>query len=993
MLLSRIAATRGGKKGKEHIAMAKKKRKGLLGRIMRGIGITLLSLVLVITLIADIALFGMFGIALDKVFLTVNADEADVARVTANGLEVARRMEEEGAVLLENDGALPLNASPEKPLKINLLGISACAPVYGGAGSGGSNYTANRVDFAAALTQAGFQVNSAVIDAYAGAAQESANSMRADYTNDEPAATAELASAMGQEFLYSGECSFEAMREYSDTAVVVIARRGGEGSDLPLTMEEYTSYGPDQGRHYLELNSAEESLLEQAKQNFERVIVLINAGNAMELGFLRGASQADPDAVGDIDAALWVGDPGDVGTIGVANLLAGTINPSGRTADIYPYAVETIPSYYNFDTFEYTNSSGCFEKFNSHPAYLLEYQEGIYVGYRYYETRKTYDYTTREGSQVNGAPYEDVVQYPFGYGLSYTSFDWDVAPAAQGTISEGETLRFDVTVTNTGSVAGKDVVELYYSAPYYSSVQGGSGIQKADVVLGAFAKTGLIQPGASETVTLELPVEQMASYDDLRYYSKAGSYVLEAGEYIISLRTDSHTVKGNAAYTYTVGQNVVFADEANASDAVNCRYVGKRSCDLITAQNLFDDVAGDVAYLSRDSWQIVGGSDREATAEQLDAFRTALELDGDYIDPADTAPAFGAKNGLSLSDLKGKTYDDPQWDALLDQLTIQDINKMLGANGWGSPAVSSVGKPQTYDMDGPSVLSYALNMFFGEAAYKTVAYPCEVIVASTWSEEMAELFGDAISQEGQVWNIAGWYAPGANTHRNPFSGRNYEYYSEDGLLGGRISAAVVKAAQENGMYCYVKHFALNERETQRYFGLCTYASEQAMREIYLVPFQLSVQEGNATGIMSSYNNLGSTWAGASRALLTDVLRNEWGFQGTVVTDNLQEQGFMSIEKAVAAGGTTLLYGFGQKNCDTLSQTASGQRLMREAAHQYLYTVANSYATEGITGMPVWRVPAMGISGALYAVTIGGIVGLIILGKKKKAKFAAENSGD
>lgn len=938
----------------------------------------LTCLALVIALVADILMFGVFAGSLDKAFpgSNLNREEADAAY--QNGLSIAQAIEEEGAVLLENNGTLPLDTATRK---INLLGYTSVAPVYGGTGSGGSSYTANRTDFVSAFTQAGFEVNPALVTLYNSNADSGENTFTVDFSINELPATQELASAMGTDFKYTGDCSFEAMQEYSDTAVIVFSRKGGEGNDLPTIMTEYTSYAPDQEKHYLELNSAELSLVDRAKETFGTVIILINSGNAMEMGFVDGASQGAPGATGDIDAALWIGDPGDVGTKGVVNLLTGAVNPSGRTPDIYPYAVETTPSYYNFDTYEYTNSHECFAAFESHPAYLVEYQEGIYVGYRYYETRESYDYTSREGEQFTGLSYDDVVQYPFGYGLSYTTFEWDVEAAAPGIITETDTLKFNVTVTNTGSTAGKDVVELYYAAPYYSAAQGGSGIQKAGAVLGGFAKTNLLEPGQSETVTIELPVERMASYDDLRYYSANGSYVLEAGEYAVSLRIDSHHVKDNASYTYTLDQNVVYADQGSAA---NSRYVGKRSTDLVTAENHFDDVAGDIAYLSRDNWEIVGGSSKEATAEQLEAFRNALVIDESFVDSSDTAPTLGAKNGIVLKDMKGLAYDDAKWSDFLDQLTLQDMYNMLGANGWGSAEAPSIGKPQTYDMDGPSALSYVFDAFMGTCTYETVSYPCQTLLAASWNVDLADAYGEAISKEGEAWDISGWYAPGLNTHRTPFLGRNFEYYSEDGFLAGSMATRIIARAEENGMYCYMKHFALNERETWRHYGLCTWASEQAIRELYFVPFEMAVKEGGSTAVMSSYNNLGTTWAGASHALLTDVLRNEWGFVGTVLTDNNEEHGFMDVEQTVLAGGTSLLYGWGVKTFDTLSKTASGQLKMREAAHQYLYTIANSYATEITSPTPAWRLPAILGSAALYALAIAGIIVITLRVKKNKA---------
>lgn len=943
----------------------------------------LTALLLVIGVVADILLFGVFSGQLDKAFPGSNLDQSKVDEVTANALSVAQSIQEEGAVLLKNNGALPLGQDGGK---INLLGIASCNPVFGGTGSGGSSYTANRKDYVQALTEAGFEVNPALVELYSPDKNAEGNTFSVDFSINELPATQELADDMGMDFAYTGDCSFDALKEYSDIAVIIFSRKGGEGNDLPISMAEWTSYAPDQSKHYLELNSAEQSLLEQAKATFGTVVVLINSGNAMELGFLEEGTGGS-GKTGDVDAAMWIGDPGDVGSIGVANLLTGVVNPSGRTPDIYPYAVETTPSFYNFDTYEYTNSAECFVDFESHPAYLVEYQEGIYVGYRYYETRESYDYTTLEGEERAGLSYEDVVQFPFGYGLSYTTFDWQVAPAqAEGAIGESDVLTFDVTVTNTGEAAGKDVVELYYSAPYYSAQEGGSGIQKSAVVLGGFAKTDLLQPGQSQTVTISLPVEQMASYDDLRYYTTTGSYVLEAGDYTVSLRTDSHHVKDDASYTYSLAENIVYSESQNAAQSENCSYVGKRAADLVTAENQFDDVAGDVVYLNRDTWEIIPGSSKEATAEQLDAFRNALVIGDDYINADDTAPAWGAQNGIELADMVGLDYDDPKWQEFLDELTLADAYNMLDANGWGSAEATSIGKAQTADMDGPSGLNYILDAFTGTVSYKTVSYPCEVLIAASWNEELAEEYGDAISREGEAWGISGWYAPGCNTHRTPFLGRNFEYFSEDGFLAGTMAARIISKAEENGMYCYMKHFALNERETWRHYGLCTFASEQAMREIYLVPFEMGVKLGQTTAVMSAYNNLGTTWAGASKALLTNVLRNEWGFIGTVLTDNNEEHGFMDIEKAVMAGGTSLLFGWGVKTFDNLSQNATGQLMIREAAHQYLYTVANSYAVDITVPIPPWRIAAMAGSAVVYLLAAAGIV--VIFRRRKANKSAA-----
>ena len=908
------------------------------------------ALLLAVGIVADVAMFGVFPSSLDKAFPGQNGDPELQKTSYANGLSVAQKVEEEGAVLLKNDGALPLAGTNRK---INLLGYASANPVYGGTGSGGSSYTANRTDFVKAFTDAGFEVNQNLVNLYRPKNNEGGNTFSVDFSIPELPATEELAKDMGVEYQYTGDCSFEAMKDFSDTAVVVFSRKGGEGNDLPTSMAENTSYAPDQSKHYLELNSAEQSLLEQAEATFDNVIVLINSGNAMELGFLNDEG---------VDAALWIGDPGDVGTIGIVNILTGAVNPSGRLPDIYPYAVETTPSYYNFDTFEYTNSKDCFKNFESHPAYLVEYQEGIYVGHRYYETRESYDYTTREGENLTGLSYNDVVQFPFGYGLSYTSFDWELENTIPTTVTAQDTLEWNVKVTNTGNVAGKDVVELYYSAPYYSAAEGGSGLQKAGEVLGGFAKTKELQPGETETVTISMPVEQMASYDAQKYYTSTGSYVLEAGEYQISLRTDSHTVKDNLTMTCKVAENEVFQDSAFGSGVENCKYVGKRSSDEVVATNQFDDAAGDVAYLNRDTWQIVPGTSKEATAEQLEAFNNALLVDDSYVDADDTAPTFGAKNGLTLKDMEGLAYDDAQWDKLLDQLTLDDMYKLLGADGWGSAAVDNIGKGQTYEMDGPAALSYVFDAFMGTCTYKTVTYPAEVLLAATWNVDLASEFGDAISQEGKAWNISGWYAPGANTHRNAFAGRNFEYYSEDGVLSGVMASNAIKGAQDRGVYAYMKHFALNDQEGNRASMVATWSNEQAIREIYLKPFEISVKDADCHAVMSSFNYIGTRWTGGCKELLKNVLRGEWGFVGFVETDYFGVSGYMTADQCVRNGNDLMLCTTGNDFNTVTVLTNSSKQALRESAKNILYTVVNSraYAEENLNpGMAKWQIVLIG----------------------------------
>lgn len=941
--------------------------------------IGIICITMLITAVADFLMFNTYSAALDKAFPVKTDNSSAIESATENALSVAQSIEEEGAVLLKNNGALPLS---EEKVKINLLGYGAYHPVYGGTGSGGSSYIGRRVSLVEAFEKNGFEINPNLEAIYPAVEGEGENTFLVDFKNPEPAATEALAQEMGQEYRYTGDCSFEKMKEYSDIAVVVICRKGGEGNDLPTEMSKWTEYEKDKSKHYLELNSPEISLIENAKANFGTVIVLINTGNAMELGFLETEQDYGVGIKGDIDSALWIGGIGDVGAYGVAEILKGEISPSGKTVDIYPYEVESIPSYYNFGVFEYTNSDDSFRKTRSpHPAYLVEYQEGIYVGYRYFETRTSYDYVTREGEQKTNLTYDEVVQYPFGYGLSYTSFEWELSKAPDLTqIGAQDTLVYEIKVTNTGETKGKDVVELYYTAPYYSE---GSRIQKPEVVLGGFAKTKELEPGESEVVSIEIPVEQMASYDGYKYYAQNGGYVLEEGTYKISIRTDSHTVKNNMVYSYEIPETIVFADDTMATEhSQNAVFVGKRSGDEVVAENQFEDVLGDVIAMNRDDWTLTSGTDKEATEEQLNAFYTAFNLDKELLEADVEAPLWDQMGFLTLKDMTGKPYDDPDWDKLISQISLDEIHLLLANNGWGTPQMSSIGKPQIYDMDGPPGLFYVLDMFTSACTYKAVSYPTTVVLASTWNKDIAEEFGASVAKEGAAWNISGWYAPGANLHRNPFSGRNFEYYSEDPYLSGVFCSSIVKNAEDNGMYCYMKHFALNEMETNRHSGLCTWADEQTIRELYLVPFEWGVKEGESTAIMSAYNFIGTRWTGGSKALLTEVLREEWGFIGTVVTDNVEERGFMDIEVAIMAGGSTLFYNTanGLKYCNQLKKTPAGQQYLKEAAHQYLYTIANSNVVEKEDVQAPWRTIAIGVSAGIY---LAGAVSMVVVLRRKR----------
>ena len=942
------------------------------------------SILLVGAVVTDVLTLSTFEKSIEKVFVNKSTDLFDKDEAFDNGIAVAEELASEGQVLLENDGVLPMTSANKK---INVLGVRSEDPVWGGSGSGGMIYTEPKVELIDALKEEGFEPNETLANAYKELKTASAGGFSASFANHEVAATQELANTLGQNFFYTGDLAFDKLAEYSDTALVILSRAGGEGSDLPRSLTEVEGTNAvDQNKHYLELNEAEKSLIEQAKTTFKKVIVVINSSNAMELGFLESENPS-PEATGDIDAAVWIGGPGHVGFKALAKILNGKVNPSGRLTDTYPYEVEATPALANFGSFTYTNSGQCFPNYDNHPAYFINYQEGIYVGYRYFETAESFTYTTFEGETRNAQSYEDTVQYPFGYGLSYTTFDYEVTAEKGEDTSFGkdEIFTFNVKVTNTGDVAGKTSFGLYYSAPYSTD----SKIQKSAISLGDFVKTSLLQPGSSETVSVSIEAEDMASYDDLKYYTSTGSYVLEEGEYTLSIRDNVHHALDS--FDYILNDTIVYQD-SNAGTKDGVDYVGKRTSDNVVAINRFDDARGDdFEYATRENgYATETPSDKEATAEQLEIFANAMDL-GDYENPDDVAPEWGVKldEPITLFDVQGWDYDDPDWEAFLSQLSLDDLDGFLATNGWGSSAVESIEKAQTVDMDGPSGINYVFESFMGTCSYDTVSYPSPVVIASTWNKDLATKFGDAISKEGQAWGVSGWYAPGANIHRTPFDGRNFEYYSEDPVLSGIMCANSVAAVQENGMYAYIKHFVLNETETNRHYGLCTWFNEQSLREIYAVPFEMAVKDGKSRAIMSSYNNLGTTWAGCSRALLQEMLRDEWGFLGTVLTDNLEDHGFMNIEKAILNGGTSLLCNgmFSSQSIDQLKETATGQLALREAAHQYLYTIANSF----VPGMKIqtapWKVIVISISTVVYVLAAAGYVWAIIriLGNKKLEK--------
>ena len=892
----------------------------------------------------------------------------------ANAL--VEEIEGEGIVLLKNNGALPLST----PAKVTLLGRDAADPVYGGSGSGSVDPD-KAVDLRSGLERAGFEVNDtvySVLSAYASFSEEM-TALGAERVYDHPKGV--ITMDKGNSTYYIGEMPVEgydsaisSFSSYGDAAIVTIGRVGGEGGDLTQDMQGYDdNYVP--GQHQLELNQDEKDAIALAKKHFDTVIVLINASTTMELGEL--------EEDGDIDAIVWVGSPGQTGFYAVGDVLSGKINPSGRTADLWAADFTRDPTFVNFGNFKYSNISAS----NAiGDAYFVQYEEGIYIGYRYYET-----------AAVEGfIDYDQAVVYPFGYGLSYTSFDWAVS--GQQLTGEDGTLSVDVTVTNTGSAAGKDVVELYYSAPYTPG-----GIEKSSVVLGAFAKTGLLQPGESETVTLTLDVEDMASYD----YKNEKAYVLEAGDYILTVQTDSHRVKdGCEPMTYQVDKTVVYSGGDH------------RPSDASAVTNQFDDVSAMFADAPAEGRAL--NMSRADFAGTFPTAPTAADMTADeeiiagfqaydvkaHEDPDAQEPTVGAKNGLNLIDLRGLPYDDPSWELMLDQLTVKDMSSLVLNGMYATVALSSVGKPATVDFDGPAGISSYMT------SLSCTAYPSEVVIASTFNVELVRRMGEMVGNESIANQVNGWYAPAMNLHRSPFGGRNFEYYSEDPLLSGAMASACVSGAASKGFYCTIKHFAVNDQETNRVNGggIAAWANEQALRELYLKPFEYTVKNASTsikyisdgqgtmsdkemracTAVMSSYNRIGATWAGGSIPLMQNVLRDEWGFEGLVITDfDLYE--FMYPDQAIAAGSDLILSTDAMKGlADTKSATA--MQNLRKACHNILYTVAHSHAMNGIVPGTIISYTAAPWEGWLSTANIAvgillaaGVVWVIIRVSKHREK--------
>ncbi|MFV0428537.1 MAG: glycoside hydrolase family 3 C-terminal domain-containing protein [Arachnia sp.] len=905
------------------------------------------------------------------------SDYADIDEVDAAAKELVAEIGASGIVLAKNDAsALPLNSSA----KVTLLGRAAADPVYGGSGSGSVD-TNSAVNVRTGLENAGFSINDAV---YQTIADYAAETRRGYIEMDNPT---DSTYTIGELPVADYEAQSASFADFSDAAIVVIGRPGGEGGDLTRDMAG-EGEPAEEGQHQLELDADERDLLELAKANFDTVVVVVNASTTLEMGDVQSDS--------GIDAVLLAGSPGATGFNGLGRILSGDANPSGRTVDTWAADFTADPTYVNFGSYTYSNIEASYpvpaaERAVSNAEVtsdgtFVNYAEGIYVGYRYYET------AAAEGF----IDYDKAVVYPFGYGLSYTDFEWTVASSELGEVDG--TVSVTVDVTNAGTVAGKDVVELYYSAPYTEG-----GIEKSEVVLAGFAKTQVIEPGASESVTIDFAVEDMASYD----YLTNRSYVLEQGDYEITVRTDSHTVApGTEAITYTVDSDVVYSGDEH------------RSTDLSEVTNQFDDVseqftsdgeAGKIQIMSRADFAgtfPTAPSDEQLVADDaiVDAFQ-AYDTDAAAEAFEGERPETDVDSDLALIDMRGLPMDDPQWETILDSLSVRDMTSMLLNGAYQTPAIESIAKPTTLEPDGPAGFSSFIN-----SSINGVAYPSEYLIAQTWDVDLGNQMGVMLGNEALQKGINGWYAPAANLHRSPFAGRNFEYYSEDPLLSGELMTSVSNGAATKGVYAMLKHFAMNEQETNRVNnGIATWATEQTIREIYLKPFEMAVKnitmdvtyiaddQGTlaettvgATGVMSSFNRIGGTWAGGSKPLMTNVLRGEWGFEGFAISDfNLYP--YMNPNQGIDAGtDLTLTFEPSKSFFDDRSDKAVSD--IRNATHHILFTVANSNAmNEMAPGVTVEYTPP-----TWYYIQIGATIllgALILLAAVMVVRRVRRHSGE
>ena len=878
----------------------------------------------------------------------------------------------EGVTLLKNEnGTLPLEATS----KISVFGQDSVDSVYGGGGAGSID-TSKAQSLMDAFEQAGFDVNPTLTEFYTtGAGKDYRKTSTDAYGKGTFAVNEVPASAYTDDV----EKSFAS---YNDAAIVVIGRSGSESQDLPT--DKLAS-----GYTYLQLDDDERAMLKMASDNFDKVVVLLNTQNPMELADLEDDS---------IDAVMWIGSLGQTGAGGVAEALNGTVNPSGHLPDTYAYDLKSAPSSANFGSYAIVNGT---DRFTS--SYMA-YAEGIYVGYRYYETR--YEDVVLGNEARSNYDYTKQVAYPFGYGLSYTDFTWSDYSMKK---ADGG-FDISVKVTNTGKTAGKDVVQLYMQSPY-TDYDKANGIEKASVELVGYAKTDTLKAGASETVTVHVDQESMKTYDS----AGEGTYIMDAGDYYLVAGTDAHNALNNilaakgktTADGMTENGNAALAAKHTVHSQDNTTYAKSAATDE-KISNQFDDVDlttydNSFTYLSRSDWT---GSwpatyaDGKWTASQK--FLDALTIDTAQSEPeqkptTDTDnPSYGKLNASMLMDTD---YADESWSALIGQMCVKELDQLVRIGGYATKSVSSTQLPATTDKDGPAGISSTL--VGGESG---MGYPSEIVIAATWNSDLAESFGKAIGEDSLALKVAVWYGPACNIHRNPYGGRAFEYFSEDSYLSGAMCAKVVAGAGSKGVVSTVKHFALNDQETNR-MGGAIFANEQTIRQLYLRPFEMSVRDGGATAMMASMNRIGSRWTGGHKGLMTNTLRGEWGFNGFVVTDQASYSVFAyeDLREGLEAGTDLWLNtdaGLWKLPDDDMTDGVIAN--MQRAAHNISYAISRSNAMNGLSAnskivkvTPLWRWGVYALDGVVTvgAVALIAIATLQILRRRKRDATVAAETGE
>ncbi len=888
----------------------------------------------------------------DPTAIYYEGDFATEEERVAKGAELVKQVEGEGAALLTNeDDALPL----AKGAKVSLFSTSSVNIVYGGTGS--ANVDTSKCDnLKTALEKEGFEVNQTLWDFYetgdaaiytredAGAtAQDSAGS-------DEATSTYGMAEIVEAPWDIYTEDVLNSVESYGDAAIVVLSRIGGEGADC------YFDHTLGDGKNYLALNDAEKSMMAGIKElkdagAIDKVIVLINTSNALQVDFLKNNEYG-------VDAALWIGGVGQTGLNAVAEILDGTINPSGSLVDTYCYDNYSSPAMQNFSTVVYEGDTSLIP---AHADTYMIYQEGIYVGYKYYETRYE-DYVMGTGN-AGAYAYSDDVAFPFGYGLSYTEFAYSDMKLAYDKATT--TYTIDVTVTNTGDVAGKETVQIYVSSPY-TQYDIDNNVEKASVSLVGFDKTEILQPGQSETLTIEVDGDYVASYDAYG----AGTYILDAGDYLFTAATDAHDAANNvlAAKGYTPDSTNGRMDIAGKADLVatwnnptldTTTYATSDAGTEITNQlndsdpNMNEEVGTTVTYLTRNDWEGTMPSLEKTIKIALNDYLVAALQDQQYqtnVAAAVSMPRLGADNGLRLYDMIGLDYDDPKWDELLDQLTFEDMVSLIGDSFHWTMPILSVQAPGTRDENGPQGLTVAL--FGAHLGVQTTALTSEDVLAATFNKELVYEIGNIVGNDCLDAEVTFLYGPGANTHRTPYGGRNFEYYSEDAFLSSEIGRYEVQGIEDKGVRVVMKHFALNDSEQDR-IGLGVWLNEQSAREIYLRAFQGALEDSQASGngVMMAYTRWGTQWSGGNAGLVKGILNDEWQCNGLQITDNVLNSMVNGIDGVM--GGTTTYDSMltfmitGDSGLAGYENDPVAVAAMKEACHHNLYAIANSQAMNGI----------------------------------------------